>query len=126
LARTLELQGRYDESIKHYHRGLDLMRRNPARSSGLACVYAVSGREDEARRILAAMKEEGSASYVPPYAIASVHARLGEHDAALTELERGYAERDRAMTFLTVNPRFDPLRAEPRFLELVRRMRLGS
>ncbi|HET9326985.1 MAG TPA: protein kinase [Candidatus Eisenbacteria bacterium] len=125
LARTLELQGRYDDAIKSYLRGIDLMRRDPARSSGLACVYAASGREDEARRILAALKDWAQSSFVPPYAIASVHARLGEHDAALSELERGFEVRDRAMVYLNVNPRFDALRGEPRFGELVRRMRLA-
>jgi serine/threonine protein kinase/tetratricopeptide (TPR) repeat protein len=126
LARTLELQGRYDDSIKCYLRGIDLMRGDPKRSPGLACVQAAAGNLEESRRILAAMRAHAETAFIPPYAFASVHTRLGEHDAALTELERGFELRDRAMVYLNVNPRFDALRGDPRFTELVRRMRLSS
>ena len=100
------------------------MHSDPRRSSGLACVYAVAGRVDESRKILAAMKTFAERDFVPPYALASVHSRLGEKDAAFEALERGYQVRDRAMVYLNVNPRFDPLRDDPRFHDLVRRMRL--
>ncbi|TMQ70209.1 MAG: tetratricopeptide repeat protein [Candidatus Eisenbacteria bacterium] len=126
LARTLELSGRLDEAIEQYRRAITMMRGDPARSPGLACAHAAAGRDDEARAILEAMRVHARASYVPPYAFASVHARLGEIDAAFEALERAFRERDRAMVYVRVNPRFDPLRADRRFDDLVRRMRLDG
>jgi hypothetical protein len=49
---------------------------------------------------------------------------MGDRAGALDLLERAYATRDRGMTWLAVSPRLDPLRAEPRFRELMRKMRL--
>ena len=60
--------------------------------------------------------------YVSPYSVASIHALLDEQDEAMLWLEKAYAGRDRAMTYIQVNPRFDGLRDHPRFQDLVRRM----
>src|SRR5262249_34676657 len=125
LARSLELAGRYDEAIAEYRRGGELMNSDLSRSPGLACAHAAAGHVDEARKILAAMEAHAEKAYVPQYAFASVHTRLGEYDAALEALERAFAGRDRAMVYLNVNPRFDPLHGDPRFQDLVRRMRLA-
>ena len=125
LGRSLELEGRYDDSIAEYRRGIEMLGGDARRSTGLACVYAAAGRNEESRKILAAMKTHAARDLMPPYALASVHARLGETDAAFEALERGYQIRDRAMVYLNVNPRFDSLRGDPRFQDLVRRMRLA-
>jgi tetratricopeptide (TPR) repeat protein len=126
LARTYELSGRLDDAIKQYLRALDLMRGDPSRAPGLACVYVLAGRRNEAERILEGMRTHAREAWVPPYAFASVLTRLGRTEEALAELERAYGVRDRAMVNLRVNPRFDPLRDDPRFVDLVRRMRLSS
>lgn len=52
--------------------------------------------------------------------------RLGDNEKALGYLEEAIRDRDHRMTQLKVNPIFDPLRSDPRFLELLRRMNLGS
>ncbi len=126
VARTLEQAGRLDEAVAEYLRGLEMTRGDATRHPGLACAHARAGRHDEARRILAAMRAHAQSDYVPPYALASVHARLGDREAALDALEQAHRERDRAMVYLNVNPRFDLLRDDPRFQELVRRMRLAA
>jgi len=60
--------------------------------------------------------------YVPPYHIALIHNGLGEEDQALTWLERGFEQRDAKMVFLKVEPKWNNLRSEPRFVNLMRRM----
>jgi hypothetical protein len=60
-----------------------------------------------------------------PYGIAAVYVGLGEKTEALAWLERAYAEHDVNITYLKVEPELDDLRAEPRFVELVRRIGLS-
>ena len=126
LGRALELAGRFDEATAAYRKGLELNGDYPKASTALACVHAAAGRTEEARKILEAMRLKSAIAFVPPYAFASVHARLGEVEPALAALETAFEGRDRAMVFLNVNPRFEVLRGDPRFQELVRRMRLAS
>ena len=61
---------------------------------------------------------------VPTYAVASAYMRLGDHDRALAWLEKLYAERGGWIRGLRVHPEWDPLRADPRFQDLLRRARL--
>ena len=58
---------------------------------------------------------------MPPYAIALVHAGLGERDAALASLDRAHEARDIHLVFLPVDPRWDAYRSDPRFTALVER-----
>jgi serine/threonine protein kinase/tetratricopeptide (TPR) repeat protein len=124
--RALERAGRLDKALAQYQRGIQLSGADPGRSTALACWNATAGRTDEARTILAAMKTPREGTYMPPYAIASVHALLGETDAAIQALQEAFERRDRAMMFLKVNPRLDSLRGDPRFRELLRKMRLDT
>jgi hypothetical protein len=59
--------------------------------------------------------------YVPPYTMALVHAGLGDREAVFAALDRAYAARDIHLIFLTVDPRWDPYRADPRFGQLIGR-----
>ncbi len=60
--------------------------------------------------------------YVPPYHIALVHNSLGETEETLAWLERGFEQRDAKMVFLKVKPKWNNLRNEPRFVDLIKRM----
>jgi len=62
--------------------------------------------------------------FVSPYGIASYYAVTGESDSALDWLEKAYAERDGTLVWLKVHPRLDSIRGEPRFRDLLARMRL--
>ena len=88
-------------------------------------VYAVSNRQDQARKILAQLKDEGTRSYVSPYLIAGVHAGLGEKDQALVWLEKASGEQDIGLRALNRDPTFDSLHSDPRFIDLLRRFRLA-
>ena len=92
----------------------------------LAHAYASSGNEPEARKILDSLLERARDRYLPSYWIALVYTGFGDVEQALAWLEKAYAERSSWVVWINVEPRFDPLRSEPRFVSLLRRMRLGE
>ena len=85
-------------------------------------VYAVVGRTSEARatveKLISARKQE----YISAVSIAFIYAGLGEKDLTFLWLEKGYEEHAFQMQYLNVEPRWDPLRSDPRFSDLVKRV----
>jgi len=90
--------------------------------AGLGHVYAVSGNKSEARTVLDQLKQLSGQEYVQPTHIAQIYAGLDERDQAFAWLEKGYEERSFQMQFIKIEPRWDSLRADPRFQDLMRRM----
>jgi hypothetical protein len=82
------------------------------------------GAELQARRILEKLLEHSRRDFVDSYAIGVIHAGLGEKDKAFEWLEKAYQERSEELLFLKVEPVLDPLRADPRFQSLIRRIGL--
>lgn len=125
LARALEYCGRTEEALAEYERAIRVAGLStPDPSAGLANALAVAGRRAEARAMLQELAGRRAERYVPPWSIASIHARLGEAPEAMTWLERAFDEHDSTLVWLKVHPRFDALRDEPRFRALVSRMGL--
>ena len=89
----------------------------------LGNVYAVSGRRGEALRILDELMELSQQEYVSPTNFAIVCIGLGEKDQAFAWLEKAYEERSTFLTEFAVEPMFDSLRSDPRFQDLLRRMK---
>jgi DNA-binding winged helix-turn-helix (wHTH) protein/Flp pilus assembly protein TadD len=83
---------------------------------------ARSGKKAEARSVLEELLKSSSERYIPPYHLALVYNGLGERDKTLAWLERGYKERDPKMPFLKVEPKWDNLREDQRFADLMRRI----
>ncbi|HWP38853.1 MAG TPA: tetratricopeptide repeat protein, partial [Gemmatimonadales bacterium] len=92
--------------------------------ASLGHAYARAGRMDDARRVLADLERDSQGRYVSSYLIAEVLVGLGEHDRALHFLERAYDERAGFLIWLHLWPRFDKLRGEARFAELLRKIGL--
>ena len=84
-------------------------------------ILAKLGRTTEAREVLHALETLAQGRYVPEYSMALVHAGLDERDAALQSLERGLRARDVNLVFLAVDPKWDPFRRDPRFIDLLDR-----
>ena len=82
-------------------------------------VLARAGRMREARDILQTLTDLAQNRYVPPYAIALVSLGLGDRDGAFAWLNRAHAARDVHLIFLTVDPKWDPIREDPRFAALL-------
>ena len=127
LARALEFSRRTEEALAEYEQAIRLAGKSMADpSAGLANVLAVAGRREESLGVLAQLERERADRYVSPWALASIHARLGQSAAALDWLERAEQERDSTLVWLRVHPRFDELRGEPRFQALAARLRLDE
>jgi tetratricopeptide (TPR) repeat protein len=122
LGLVYSQKGMHEEAIAASRMAHDL---SPGRGQGpylLAYVYAVAGKRGEALKILAELKNPSRRSYLPPVPVAAVYVGLGDKEEALSWLGKAYAERAAELDFLKVDPRFDPLRSDPRFQDLLRRM----
>jgi TolB-like protein/DNA-binding winged helix-turn-helix (wHTH) protein/Flp pilus assembly protein TadD len=82
---------------------------------------ARAGRFTEARELLRMLDETARKRYMPPYAMALVHAGLDERDVVFEWLDRAYVARDAHLIFLTTDPKWDAFRADPRFVDLLAR-----
>jgi TolB-like protein len=87
-------------------------------------VYARMERVGEARATIFKLEEHVKKNGIGRYEIALVYAGLGEKDEAFTWLEKSYDARDKGLTYLKIDPCMDPLRSDPRFARLVRRVGL--
>jgi tetratricopeptide (TPR) repeat protein len=88
----------------------------------LAVTYAKMGRREDARRILEQLIEKSRQQYVAGEKIATVYAALGEKDEAFRWLERALDEHSASMAGVASSPEFRPLRSDPRFADLLRRL----
>jgi TolB-like protein len=88
----------------------------------VGCTLAQSGKRTEARAVLEELLKLSKQRYVPPYHIAMVYAALGDRDEALSWLERSFKERDPKMVFLKVEPKWNILRDDRHFQDLLRRV----
>jgi TolB-like protein/Flp pilus assembly protein TadD len=114
-----EQQGRFDEAIAAHKRAVELSSGATLYRASLGYSYALAGMQDEAREILnKLMQDQG----VSPYEIAIVQLGLGEHELAIDWLEKAYEVRDSHLIYINRGPRFDPLRGNRRFIELLKRI----
>jgi TolB-like protein/DNA-binding winged helix-turn-helix (wHTH) protein/Flp pilus assembly protein TadD len=123
LAQAYLQRGMHDEAIAELQKAIRLSGGSPTATANLARAYAASGQRAEAVRLLNDLKKRSGSGYSHASEIAMVYAALGDSDQAMAWLERGYAERVNPSVLL--RPGFDPLRADPRFQGLVRRVGLG-
>ncbi|MCI4347931.1 MAG: tetratricopeptide repeat protein, partial [Thermoplasmata archaeon] len=119
-------KGLFDEAISELRRAVELSGGSTISLAVLAHAYASAGNEPEARKILAELLERSRHQYLPSYWIALIYTGLGETDQAMAWLERACDERSSWIVWIKVEPRFDRLRSDPRFVSLLRRMRLGE
>ena len=115
-------QGRIDQAVATLERGVDLAGGSPSYLATLAGAYARQGRTDTAFEILRRLETGAPGQPASPAFLSWVHIALGNTGAALDCLDRAYDERSSMMISLSSFQWWEPLRAEPRFQALVRRM----
>ena len=92
----------------------------------LGYTYAIAGQRNKAEASLGELDELATRRYVAAFPRAVIYTGLGEKERAFEWLEKAYAGRNMQLRFLKVSPLFDPLRSDPRFTELLKRMGLGE
>jgi TolB-like protein/Tfp pilus assembly protein PilF len=116
-----EQQGKFSEAVAEFQRATALDNSLEPRAQ-LAHAYALAGRKSEARKLLAELMERAKHQYLSPYNIALIYVGLGDYPRALQSLEDALEDRSEGCPYLKVDPRLDPLRTDPRFQDLLRRM----
>jgi serine/threonine-protein kinase len=125
LGEAYEQMRLYPEAEREYRSVEDVFAGTSRVRAACARVHALAGRRAEALRELQELAEDRSGRYVAPQDLAWGYAALGDRDRAMQWLEKAYSERSSALAYLKIEPLFDPLRADPRFADLVRRVGLS-
>jgi tetratricopeptide (TPR) repeat protein len=119
-----EQAGRFEQGVSEAEQALALDRGNLVYLASLGHAYARAGMKREARATLARLAEASANRHVSAYHVAVIHVALGDTVEGLDWLERAYAEQSPWIGYLRVDPRVDPVRADPRFKNLLSRTRL--
>jgi TolB-like protein/DNA-binding winged helix-turn-helix (wHTH) protein/Flp pilus assembly protein TadD len=120
-AQVYTASGQWDQAFDALGKAARLSGGNSKALSLKGYLLATTGRKTEARELLTTLESAARDSYVPPYAMALIYAGLGETDAVFTWLDRAVQVRDVHVIFLTVDPKWDTYRGDPRFAALVER-----
>jgi TolB-like protein/DNA-binding winged helix-turn-helix (wHTH) protein/tetratricopeptide (TPR) repeat protein len=126
LARGLALSmlGRHADAIAALEKGVEASQRSTEMVAQLALALGRAGRIDRARTLLSELEARARSQHVSPFAFALAHTGLGDSEKAIAALERAYQQREWYLCVLKVDPIFDPLRRDPRFQDLLRRLNL--
>ena len=115
----------FPSAVRELQKADTLFRGNPIVLGALGYVYAVSGDQIRARKVLLQLENQARERYVNPEAFALVYAGLGNKDKAVEWLKRAIDDRQGLVTFIKSEPMLDNLRSDPRFEDLLRQMGLA-
>ena len=125
LGRAYEQKGTYPEAIAEMRKALELSEGDTNELAAVGHAYAVAHQEGEAKKILDQLKERSQQTYAQPSLIALIHAGLGDKNQAFDWLQKAYEDRSAGLLYLKVDPAFDSLRSDPRFIDLLHRVGLN-
>jgi TolB-like protein/Tfp pilus assembly protein PilF len=126
LPAAYEQKGMADEAIDRFQTAVSVNGGTEWSYSmgGLGHAYAVKGQKAEALKVIEDIKRLSEHQYIAKPSIALVYAGLGDKDQAIAWLEKGYEEHAFQMQSLKLEPRWDSIRSDPRFADIVRRVGL--
>lgn len=125
LGTGYEGTGKQLEAIAAYQKAVEMSGGDQDAMASLAHAYAVIGRKPEAKRILHDLTQKSGAAETSPYLVATVYAGLGDKDLAFQFLEKAYRKKTLEISwYIKADVRIDNLRADPRYLALLRKMGL--
>lgn len=118
LGNTLIEIGEADKAVALLQDAVKLMGGSPLPKYELCFALVAAGRRAEAEELRDEMLSAAATTYVKEYYLAMAHVALGDHEKALDHLEKAAAERDPWLVWFGTEPKLDPLRKDPRFIEL--------
>jgi adenylate cyclase len=113
-------KGMLEEAVASYRRAVELEPEDLHLKADLAIVYADAAKKDQAEKILQELEEKAEREYVPAYALAMANMAVGDLDGTFAWLDRMYEERAPWLIFMNEHARYDRLRGDPRFQQLLR------
>jgi len=125
LGWIFEHKGMFAEAIAELRQALNLSGGDPRFVSALGHAYAISGQRKLAEESLDHLQEQRKQRYVAAYDIAVIYAGLKDMEQTLKYLEMAYQDRSFWMIWLRIDPRFDGIRGDPRYQDILRRMHLN-
>ena len=126
LCKVYEQKGMFDDALTECHLAYKFSGGNTEASSLMGHIYAAQGKRSEAQREIEELNRLSRAKYVPPYNLALIYMGLGNKQKAMEWLEKAYLDRDIHLVFLRVEPKWDAVREDPRFQDLLRRIYSGQ
>jgi tetratricopeptide (TPR) repeat protein len=124
LGLSYTQKGMYKEAIAEFERAIAASGGSPLIRTEYASALALSGDKEKAQKELNDLIELSRQRYISPYHIAATYISLKDNDHGFEWLEKAFQERADWMVFLNVDPRFDGLHSDPRFVDLQRDMNL--
>jgi serine/threonine protein kinase/tetratricopeptide (TPR) repeat protein len=122
FATAYALKGDYDEALAYGEKMLEVGPRVVAYVGNMGWLYAVAGKKEKAYELLAELEKRSKKGYVSSFWTALIYLSLGEIDKTFEWFEKAYEERDGNMIYFTVPQLFDPIRADPRYKQLLLKM----
>ena len=116
----------YQDAIAEFQEAAKNSNRAPLAIVSLGYAYAASGNKVEAQRVLGELRDLSQSRYISAYSVATIYAALGQTEEAFQLLEKAALEGNTEFVFIRVDPRLDPLRNDPRFQELVKKVKFPS
>jgi TolB-like protein len=123
LAQALEQEQKYAEALAEMKRAHKIDNW-PWIVAEIGCVDAFLNKRDEAQRIITELTARAPHEYIDETLIAYIFVALGDRDQVFAWLEKGYQSRAGDLPWMIMEPKFDPIRSDPRFDEMVQRMGL--
>ncbi len=121
LGQAFEQMGRSEDALAPLNEAARLSGGNSKPISLRGYALAKMGRAEQAVEVLGMLQSLARERYVPPYALALIHAGLGQFDLAFSQLERAFELRDVHLAFLPVDVKWDAVRQDIRFKSLLNR-----
>ncbi len=126
MAQAYAAMGMTHEAVSEYQKAADMLPPNPQKLLNSGLSRALAGHQSEAQKTIDELKTLAGRRYVQPIYMAFVSSQLGHKEETLEWLEKAYADHSFELVFINVNPQWDLVRSDPRFTDLLRRLRLAS
>jgi TolB-like protein/Tfp pilus assembly protein PilF len=125
LGFALIVNHQTDQAIPEMEKTVAMMNRSPGSLEMLATAYAHAGRRQDALTLINELKQRRQRGYVPAGAFINPYLALGDYDQAFFWCDEAYKEQSGILQWIKVDPFFDPVRNDPRFVDLVHRVGLN-